>query len=196
MIKQGADRQSTAQNAAQALVAADTAAVRVIQSAEAGASFNDLIDVPGLRATLRAQAAAVQAGDLATAEAMLIGQASALQSLWARLVEQAMVQTYLPQMEALMRLALRAQSQCRATLETLAMVKHPPVVIAKQANFAQQQLVSNGVARTPESQVAPNELSGRKYELSSNPGASSLAGGIDSTLEAMGALDRSAIGPR
>jgi len=35
-----------------------------------------------------------------------------------------------------MRLALRAQSQCRATLETLAAIKNPPVVFANQANIA------------------------------------------------------------
>jgi hypothetical protein len=36
-----------------------------------------------------------------------------------------------------MRLALKAQSQCRATLETLAQIKNPPVVLARQANIAQ-----------------------------------------------------------
>ena len=36
-----------------------------------------------------------------------------------------------------MRIALKAQSQCRATLETLAAVKNLPVVFARQANIAQ-----------------------------------------------------------
>jgi hypothetical protein len=35
-----------------------------------------------------------------------------------------------------MRLALRAQGQCRATLETLAVMKSPPTVFARQANIA------------------------------------------------------------
>jgi hypothetical protein len=35
-----------------------------------------------------------------------------------------------------MRLALKAQGQCRATLETLAVLKNPPTVFAKQANIA------------------------------------------------------------
>jgi hypothetical protein len=36
-----------------------------------------------------------------------------------------------------MRMALKAQSQCRQTLETLATIKNPPVVFARQANIAQ-----------------------------------------------------------
>ena len=36
-----------------------------------------------------------------------------------------------------MRMALKAQNQCRMTLETLATIKNPPVVFAKQANTAQ-----------------------------------------------------------
>ena len=46
-----------------------------------------------------------------------------------------------------MRLALKAQGQCRATLETLAAIKNPPVVFARQANIAHgPQQVNNGVA--------------------------------------------------
>jgi hypothetical protein len=52
----------------------------------------------------------------------------------------------MPNLEGFMRLALRAQSQCRATLETLATIKNPPVVFARQANIANgPQQVNNGV---------------------------------------------------
>jgi hypothetical protein len=37
--------------------------------------------------------------------------------------------------ENYMRMAMRAQNQCRMTLETLATIKNPPVVFAKQANI-------------------------------------------------------------
>ena len=48
--------------------------------------------------------------------------------------------------EAYMRMALKAQSQCRATLETLATIKNPPVVFARQANIAQgPQQVNNQI---------------------------------------------------
>ena len=48
--------------------------------------------------------------------------------------------------ETNMRIALRAQSQCRATLETLAAIKNPPMVIAKQANVTTgPQQINNGI---------------------------------------------------
>jgi hypothetical protein len=44
-----------------------------------------------------------------------------------------------------MRVALKAQNQCRMTLETLATVTNPRVVYAKQANIANgPQQVNNG----------------------------------------------------
>ena len=49
-----------------------------------------------------------------------------------------------------MRLALKAQGQCRATVETLAAMKNPPVVFAKQANISSgPQQVNNGVVSPP-----------------------------------------------
>jgi hypothetical protein len=43
-------------------------------------------------------------------------------------------------------MALKAQSQCRMTLETLATIKNPPVVYAKQANIAHgPQQVNNSI---------------------------------------------------
>ena len=48
-------------------------------------------------------------------------------------------------MKRCMRLALKAQGECRATLETLAAIKNPPVVFAKQANISNgPQLLNNG----------------------------------------------------
>jgi len=46
--------------------------------------------------------------------------------------------------EKYMRLALKAQGQCRATLETLAAIKNPQPYI--QNNKAQYQQVNNGTA--------------------------------------------------
>jgi hypothetical protein len=58
-------------------------------------------------------------------------------------------------------MALKAQNQCRMTLETLAAMKHPPVVFARQANIASgPQQVNNGVTapRAAELKKRPNEL--------------------------------------
>jgi hypothetical protein len=51
-----------------------------------------------------------------------------------------------------LRLALKAQGQCRATLETLAMIKNPhPVAFVRQANIAHgPQQVNNGLAEPGE----------------------------------------------
>lgn len=53
-----------------------------------------------------------------------------------------------PGFEINMRMALRAQNQARATAETLAAVKNPTVVFARQANIAHgPQQVNNTLPR-------------------------------------------------
>ena len=54
---------------------------------------------------------------------------------------------YLPAAETYLRLALKAQAQCRATVEALAEIKNPrPVAFVKQANIAQgPQQVNNRI---------------------------------------------------
>ena len=60
--------------------------------------------------------------------------------------------------ETYMRMALKAQSQCRATLKTLANIKNPPVVFARQANIAQgPQQVNNGMMPAGEPRAGPRE---------------------------------------
>jgi len=87
-------------------------------------------------------------GDLSRCEAMLYGQAHALQAIFMNLARRATTQEYMKHWEAFLRMALKAQNQCRMTLETLATVKNPPVVFARQANINNggQQQVNNGAA--------------------------------------------------
>ena len=73
-------------------------------------------------------AEAINGGDMRRIEAMLANQATALQSLFAGLAERGMTCDHAAGFEANFRMALRAQSQCRATLETLAAIKNPPIV--------------------------------------------------------------------
>jgi hypothetical protein len=89
----------------------------------------------------------VWAGDMKRAEAMLFGQAHALQAIFMNLARRAPAQEYMKNWEAYLRMALKAQNQCRMTLETLATIKNPPVVFARQANINNggQQQVNNGV---------------------------------------------------
>jgi len=98
-------------------------------------------------AVLETKVDAIHKGNLNDAEALLISQAFALDAVFASLAHRAQLNMgeYINAAERYMRLALKAQGQCRATLETLAAMKNPPVVIAKQANIAGAQQVNNNL---------------------------------------------------
>ena len=116
----------------------------------------DALNLTDLSHHLSERAQALQ-GDtpLRQVEEMLLAQANALNAMFTSLAERATKQEYMKNMEAFTRLALKAQSQCRATLETLADIKQPRhVVIAQQANLAHQQQVNNGTAGQPSSAPA------------------------------------------
>jgi len=87
-----------------------------------------------------------------------MNQATALQTVFARLVERGMGCTEIAPFEANLRMGLRAQSQCRATLETLAAIKNPTSVsFVRQANIAHgPQQVNNGDA-APSQPSRPRE---------------------------------------
>lgn len=100
-------------------------------------------------ASLRATGDAVAGGSLESAERLLAAQAVSLNAIYGELARRAAMNMgeYLDATDRYLRLALKAQAQCRATLETLAAIKNPPVVFAKQANIANgPQQVNNGPA--------------------------------------------------
>lgn len=152
------------------------------------------IDTPTILELLRSQATTVKAGDLGQAEAMLINQASALQALFVRLCERSMQQEHLPNLEGLLRLALRAQSQCRATLEALAIIKSPPTVYARQANVTTgPQQINNTLALhrgAQENRIEQNQLLEEQLEQRMDSGAEGAAGVGDSAMAALGKLNR------
>ncbi len=89
----------------------------------------------------------VHAGNLQSSETLLYSQAVALNAMFAELACRSALNlgSYPQAAESYMRLALKAQSQCRNTLETLANIKNPPVVFARQANISHgPQQVNNG----------------------------------------------------
>jgi hypothetical protein len=103
-------------------------------------------------AELQTKSAAVNSGDLRHVESMLVNQAIALQHIFLRMTVRGIHQTKMEHIDGFMRLALKAQNQSRATLETLASMRTPPVVYAKQANINHgNQQVNNGVSITPSS---------------------------------------------
>lgn len=99
--------------------------------------------------SLADQGKRVNSNDFAQQEAMLNAQANALNAIFGELCRRASLNMgeYMEATERYLRLAFKAQSQCRATVETLAAIKNPPVVYAKQANIAHgPQQVNNGTA--------------------------------------------------
>ena len=95
---------------------------------------------PDLQATaegLSAQTRKVQSGDLAALEAMLYGQAITLQAIFTKLARRAAANDSVKPFQVNLTLALKAQAQCRATLEALAEIKNPrPVAFVRQMNMS------------------------------------------------------------
>lgn len=186
---EGATDKDTGRNIARLTTSPELAAYRVIGAAEAETSLGEFIDVPTLIEQLREQAATVNRGDMSQAEAMLMNQATALQSLFVRLAEASMRASMLPQQETAMRLALKAQSQCRATLETLAAIKNPPVIYAKQVNQTSgPQQINNGAMAPSHAREIENEQS---KLLDARETGEAIRG--NSTLETVGEIDRAKV---
>lgn len=114
---------------------------------------------------IKQQIAEVQAGDMASIEAMLVAQANSLQTMFVSLGRKAINQTSLPQYTAMFNLALKAQSQSRATIQALTELKFP-----KQTNFVKQANIANGHqqinnATTALMPVRENEIKNQHNEL-------------------------------
>jgi len=116
----------------------------------------DLVDL------LRDSMGDLKNNNLTRCENMLLAQAYALQAMFTNLSRRAIAQEYLKNLDVYLRFAFKAQNQCRMTLETLANIKNPPVVYAKQANIAHgHQQVNNAAppaTHAEKNQTSPNEL--------------------------------------
>ena len=132
-----------------------------VQAAVTIQQWENSSDVSSMMNALSAQIDLVKDGNMGRPEAMLLAQAHTLDSLFNNLARRAQNQQYLNQFETNLRLAFKEQSQCRETLETLATLKNPPVIFAKQANISNgHQQINNGVpaTRTEKIQNQQNEL--------------------------------------
>jgi hypothetical protein len=176
-------------------------ALRFVHADHGELSLTDMVKA------LHTHGEAINRGDLSAAERMLNSQAVALNAIFGELARRAALNmgTHLGATESYMRLALKAQSQSRATVETLAAIKNPPVVFARQANIAHgPQQVNNGPApnSTPasahpgETVSAPTELLEDRTHGSPqmDPRATPATGRAHPQLEPVGALDRPAHG--
>jgi hypothetical protein len=192
----------------QALKTAQTYLRPTVQAACTVRAFNkgkenEGPELAGLIAELSLQVKAVNDGNLKRAEGMLIAQAHSLDTIFGNLARRANAQEYLTQFETYLRLALKAQSQCRATLETLATIKNPvPVAFVKQANIAHgPQQVNNAAAPAGDvaparenNQNAPNKLLEAQHGERLDTGTASAAGGANPQLATMEAINGAALG--
>jgi len=134
----------------------------VLQNAVGVYSWGAFAGDPDLKAVadeMRSQAQTVVDGNMAQAEVMLYGQAMTLQTIFTNLARRAAVNDGLKQFQVNMTLALKAQAQCRATIEALALVKNPMPYI-RQANITngpQQVIIGNASATGISTQSATHQ---------------------------------------
>ncbi|MDG2271667.1 MAG: hypothetical protein P8L39_05155 [Halioglobus sp.] len=159
--------------------------------------LGDDFDINGLVRVLERQVKKTLSADrLEESQRMLAAEAQTLDSLFNSLVRLGInnVSENIDAFESLVKLALRAQSQCRATLEALSEIKNPKLAnVLGQANFASghQQVINQVKAEAREGiESEPNELlGGEKYERMDTR-TPREAGTTYSTVEAVGAVDR------
>lgn len=155
----------------------------------------DHAQVTEMVAELSKQSAAIHNGDMKRTESMLIAQAHTLDGLFAKLASKALTDGRVDMLERYMRLALKAQNQSRATLQTLVDLKTPKqFAFVKQANIGNQVQVNNGnaaqPARTRKNPKMQNELLEVQHGERLDTRATRSASGADSAMAAVGAKQR------
>lgn len=157
-------------------------------------SFGDL----GIRectAVLKDHVRQVEGGSLASMEALLVGQAFALNAIFHECTRRASLNLgqHLGAADTYLRLAMKAQSQSRSTVETLAEVKNPrSVAFVRQANIAagHQQINNGHEARAGESGIPPSKLFEVVHGEPLDAGGTGKASRSHSQMEAVGAINR------
>ena len=159
------DKQAESERYAKASLSAST--MSAVLSADFSKSIFPDVNLADSISALSEKICTIQAGDMKPIEAMLIGQAQALQTMFVTLGRMAAIKTSLPQYTAFMNMALKAQSQSRATIQALTELKYPKqATFVKQANIANGNQQVNNVTSTHapapahalENQNQPNEL--------------------------------------
>lgn len=163
------------------------------------------LDVTECVGALLQQVEKVHDGDMKQAEAMLITQAHVLNAIFHNLAQRAalnMAGGYVGACETYMRLALKAQSQSRATIEALAFIKNPqPTAFIRQQNVGVNQQVNNGAAPAVTASRAREEISKPANELLEvkhgerlDNGTAGAAIGAHPQLETVGEIHRATDG--
>lgn len=157
----------------------------------------DKVEVTDLQAQMKKLGEEVSGGNLKQVEKMLVYQAVTLDAIFNSLAQKATRAEHMKSMEAYTRLAMKAQSQSRATIETIGLLKNPAPYI-RQANIATgHQQVNNAYAVTSahthagNNPFTPNKLlEGQQHGERMDMGTAATPGRADTQLEALGAIDR------
>lgn len=131
---------------------------------------------------------------LESSQRMLAAQAYALEAIFHNLANRAAINfgEYTRTGELYMKLALRAQSQCRSTLEALNEIKNPRLAnVVGQANIASghQQVNNHSGPRAEEIKNQPNELLEAEEHEQLDIGAKKATSREHSKVEAVGEID-------
>lgn len=179
-------------------VSADTLSHPTVHSAVLQETFLSAVlpdmDINRLVDNLEAANTRIAAGDLQDVEAMLYSQAVALNGMFTALARRGHAQEQLKQYQIHITLGLKAQSQCRATLEALGNIKNPPnLSFIRQQNNANNQQVNNPHTAIPargENDNGANKQLEHQHGERLDTRATSTTGRDDSALEAVGAVVR------
>ena len=119
-------------------------------------------------------------------EVMLAAQAYALDSIFHYAAGRAKsnMGQYPQAADMYLRLALKAQTQCRSTAETLSAIKNPRAYI-RQTNIAQNQQINNSENFTYQT----NELLSEQNHATLDFGGKSASGRTDSAMAALEAIN-------
>jgi len=175
-----------------AALATDGALTAITLQAYAGGGKE--LGVTELLAAMRQAGDETVAGDMGRFERVLTHQFLTLDALFNNLAQRSGRQDSFKGIEVLMRLALKAQSQARATAETLALMKNPMPYI-RQANIANgPQQVNNGIPTSAgKNQSHPNELLEHQHGNTLDIGATATAGRADPAMATVEAKHRTAV---
>jgi hypothetical protein len=138
--------ETTPEQRSQLAMSSEIQSAAVMQSYQKNVMGSD-VDFEVLVKGIMGTCTQVNGGNLQTMEAMLVSQATALQTIFTDLARKAQAQTYQKQFEVYLGLALKAQTQSRATISALVDLKYPrQATFVNQANIAHgPQQVNNGV---------------------------------------------------
>ena len=179
-------------NRSEKLAAMATAGAFTAATMHIYAGAGEALGVTELLAAMRKAGDETVAGDMGRFERVLTHQFLTLDALFNNLAQRSGRQDSFKGIEVLMRLALKAQSQARATAETLALMKNPMPYI-RQANIANgPQQVNNGQSATGAGnfQTEPNKLLEADHGERLDFGAQAASGRGNQALEAVGAVHR------